>query len=198
MTAGPGEGETQPGRATTQPDRDHRPTTPPPPTPPSPAHSAPSSPAIEPKPDTGALTPESLLARTLEAVGEKPSAHARLESIAVVRIEGSVVFIRPVSAAHVSRVRTGVSWYEERFTNAAGRTLRVRLETPEDDESNTRPSAPAPGLDDAALRREAEGNPLVRTAMDLFQARLVKIENMQAPTDAEPTTPDDDDDGDES
>jgi uncharacterized membrane protein YccC len=154
---------------------------------------------LEPKPDTGALSHGDLWARTLESVGEKPSALARLESISLVRLEGSVAFVRPISAAHASRVKAGVSWFEARFTEAAGRTIRVKIEKPAADAHAAPSSEAPPGLGDAAMRREAEGNKLVRTAMDLFQARLVRVEDdpaaHPAPESADP--PDDPDDGDD-
>lgn len=170
----------------------------PPPQSASPPHSPPQpvSPAIEPKPDVGPLTHGDLWARTLDSVGERPSALARLESISLMRLEGSVAFVRPVNAAHASRVKAGVGWFEARFTEAAGRSIRVKVETP--DEAAPGPAAPAqPGLDDASLRREAESNKLVRTAMDLFQARLLRVED--APDAPDPGAPpeDPDDSGDQ-
>lgn len=138
--------------------------------------------SVEPKPDHAHLTHETLWTRTLESVGEKPSALARLESISLVRLEGSVAVVRPVGTTQPSRIRAGAAWFEARFTEAAGRPIRVKVEAPEIDDAA--PAAPSqPGLDDAALRREAESNKLVRTAIDLFQARLLRIE------DAPPSTP---------
>jgi hypothetical protein len=200
VTAGPDEGEARSVRATPEPQRHQPPPRheSPPPTPPLPQPQT-ATPAIEPKP-AAALTHGDLWARTLESVGEKPSALARLESISLVRLEGSVAFIRPVSAAHASRVKAGVSWFEARFTEAAGRTIRVKIENPADDAgSPPPPGAHQPGLTDAAIRREAEGNKLVRTAMDLFQARLVSVEDdpasraAQIPDDTEDTDDGDDD-----
>lgn len=138
----------------------------------------------------------SLWARVLAAAGDRPSAQARLDSMTLVRVEGSTAFVRPVSAAHASRVRAGVAWIEERLSEASGRKMRVRVESPdetEDGASGAESSSPA--LDETTLRREASSNTLVQAAMDLFQAKLIRIED--APARGAASDIEDNDSGDE-
>lgn len=130
--------------------------------------------SLEPKPESSDA-PDAIWDALRRVVGDRPSALARLESVRLVRIDGGVAVVRPVAPAHASRVRAGVGWFEQHLSEAAGRAMKVRVEDQEADDDPTPAPDPTPA-DEAALRREAESNKLVRTAMDLFQARLVRID----------------------
>ncbi len=119
------------------------------------------------------------------AVG-RPSAQARLEAITLVRLDGAVAYVRPVSPAHASRLRAGISWVQERLSEAAGRTIRVRVEEAGEADDGPAPASETPEIDEGRLRREAEGNDLVRAAMDLFQARLIRIDDAPRAGDHDP------------
>lgn len=108
-------------------------------------------------------------------MSDRASAQARLEAVRLVSIDGAVAHLQPVSRAHASRVRSGVKWFEDRLAEAAGRRVRVVIDPVEAVEPEA-PDAAMPEMEDAALRREAETDPAVRTAMDLFQARVVRVE----------------------
>ena len=146
---------------------------------PAPAAPGPASP--------GALDAGALWESLLSAVGDKPSAMARLESMTIARLDGATAYVRPVSPAHTSRVRSGLSWLEQRLAEVAGRKIRVRIESPEDHEAA--PESEAPPVDDRVLRREAQENRTVQAALDLFQAKLIRVEDAP-PSSPDPTLPD--------
>jgi len=70
------------------------------------------------------------------------------------------------------------------FKNAVGRRLRIALEAPGAVQTKLDTTTITP-----ELKKDAESNPLVRRAMELFDARVVRIEERPSTKpDTEPET----------
>lgn len=104
----------------------------------------------------------------------KNSAIALVESVRLHSIGGGAAVIGVRSAADLAQFKTRAEQFRAWIEQAVGAPVKVEFKV--DDPS---PDAPAPVVHDraveAALMREAEKHPLVRHAMDLFDARIVDI-----------------------
>ena len=119
------------------------------------------------------LDPPGVWASVCASVASSPAGAALVESLRLVSLEHGVATVETDDAGAAGRARTRRKWLEERIGAAYGLPVRVEVHAPEDDTASQ--VIPDEELD-AAARRDAANNPLVQTAMDLFQARLVRVD----------------------
>lgn len=85
-----------------------------------------------------------------------------------------MAIVAPLDNGQLARARARRVWLAEQLSSAIGRGVRVELREPE----ATTAAETEPNLDDAAMRRQAEEDPVVKRAMELFDARVVRIESV--------------------
>lgn len=107
------------------------------------------------------------------SVASSPAGAALVEALRLVSLDKGIATVETDDPGVAGRARTRRRWLEERISDVCG--VNVRLEVRSSDESGSTPSLPEEPVD-SALMREAANNPLVQRAMDLFQARLVRVE----------------------
>jgi DNA polymerase-3 subunit gamma/tau len=152
---------------------------------PAPAAPAPSAASPTPPPAAPVVAPaavgdgaEALLAAMVQAVQSRPSLLQPLRS-AGCRLEGDTLVLE-TAAEWSAFASMHVDDYREVLVKAAGRSLKVRLV-----EGGGAPapepalaSAPAPSTDEVKrdrLLKEAQREPAVQEALDLFDGRLVDV-----------------------
>lgn len=103
--------------------------------------------------------------RVLALAEPKPSIHAAVNGLRLQTLERGVATLEaPDSTAFAyAKARQGV--IESLLQDVVGERIRVEIRAP-----GTEDHAPPP---DAVLQAEALKNPLVRRAMELFEARLI-------------------------
>lgn len=128
---------------------------------------------IEPKPGTsgGASVDQALWARVGARAQGNPSVKAVIDQLSLVSAEGSLVRLRPMDGSSASSARARKAQLEELLSAEAGRSVRVEFDPPASGASRAMPA----GVVDAALHAEASRNPLVRRAMELFDARVIDV-----------------------
>ncbi|MBL8745416.1 MAG: hypothetical protein JNK58_03565 [Phycisphaerae bacterium] len=158
MTAGPTESRTA---ANTQP-------------PPHPAqaevHTRPATPADPPTSNR----PADVWERVRALLAANPSVAPVIELLTLEKIEGNVAVVCAPTAGALGAARTRRGAIEDGLSKALARNMRLELkaaETPAGD-----PRAPEAVVDTAA-RAQAMSNPLVRRAVELFDARVVDVQD---------------------
>lgn len=86
---------------------------------------------------------------------------------------GIAVLTAPAEAIAAARARKGA--IEEALGRAIGRPIRVELRA--DPAGPSSAEASADHLPDTAARAEAMKNPIVRRAVELFDARIISVED---------------------
>lgn len=127
------------------------------------------------------LDPPGVWAAVCASVASSPAGAALVESLRLVSLEHGVATVETDDAGAAGRARTRRKWLEERIGAAYGSPVRVEVHAPE--EGAATQAIPDEELD-AAARRDAANNPLVQKAMDLFQARLVRVDPPETPSKA--------------
>ncbi len=126
----------------------------------------------EPKAGT-AIDIEGVWESVCASVASSPAGAALVEALRLVSLEKGVATVEADDPGVAGRARTRRRWLEERIGEVCG--TNVRLEVRSTDDSGSASSVPEEPVD-SALLRQAANNPLVQRAMDLFQARLVRVE----------------------
>ncbi|MEQ8850831.1 MAG: hypothetical protein RIB32_03505 [Phycisphaerales bacterium] len=109
----------------------------------------------------------------LELGAGRPATEALLDQIALAAFDGSTASLRVLESKHLSFAKGRSSQLEALFEQAAGERIRIEFVESADKVEDT-PAREAPG---AAARAEASKHPVVGRAMDLFDARVVDIED---------------------
>lgn len=158
------------------------PASPPRPTPatPTPTAAAETAPRpVEKQPDPTAPIDAATWERVLELGQSKAVTAAFLDGLEFASCEGDVasVTIREPRQRQFAEARRGS--LEELFERASGRRVRVEFTLPVDGGGEATGSSREV---DQATRTEAEANPVVHRAMELFDARVVDVER-EPPSD---------------
>ncbi len=130
-------------------------------------------PAAAPAPLSG----PALWSRFLERTASNASVRAAVESLTFEREHAGVLTLRAPNTTEAATAKARLSSINDLLSTVAGRTVRIDIRTPEaaDDSATTSPTAPRSPAVDAAAYAQAQSNPLVRRAMELFDARLVDV-----------------------
>lgn len=153
---------------------------------PAPVPVAPSPTIAEPAGSAvGAPDTADLWERVRALVAASPSQSGLVELFELKSVRGDTAEVVVADASKAVFARTKVEWVGGLLTKALGRTMHARLIDAPAPEAAARDSADTPTRSagasliaaDAAARAEAMENPLVRKAMDLFNARVISVEN---------------------
>lgn len=102
------------------------------------------------------------------------SAEARLELFEIAAYDGLVVRVRPKTPSQEARVRSLETWIGERLSQVVGKQVRAAVE------GSGAKGAPAPaaqtGVQSASRMAAMHADPVVRLALDLFDGRIVGID----------------------
>jgi hypothetical protein len=110
----------------------------------------------------------------LELVAANPSVAPIVEPLSLEKIEGNVAVVTAPTTTALGAARTRRGAIEEGLSKALGRTIRLELRAAE----SAPGSAAAPrSVVDTAARAQAMSNPLVRRAVELFDARVVDVQD---------------------
>jgi hypothetical protein len=118
--------------------------------------------------------PAAVWSRMLELVAANPSVAPIVEPLRLEKIEGNVAVVIAPTTTALGAARTRRGAIEEGLSKALGRTIRLELRAAEAAPDSA--SAPASAVDTAA-RAQAMNNPLVRRAVELFDARVVDVQD---------------------
>lgn len=148
---------------------------------------APSPDRVEVKPETPAsktsVEPGELFERVRERIGSRPSLRSLLKGATLEDFDGERALIRVGEHDQLEFARLNSNAIAELFRQETGQRVRIAFEapTPSGDQDGA-PRAITPDV-----RKEAESNPLVRRAMELFDARVVRVEDRREPKQPPPT-----------
>lgn len=130
------------------------------------------------------LSGTALWSRFLERTATNASVKAAVEPLTFEREHAGVLILRAATATEASTARARVSSINDMLSTVAERTLRVDirvLDAPGSDAERDASSGPAPAprspAVDPAAYSAAQSNPLVRRAIELFDARLVDVQD---------------------
>lgn len=118
--------------------------------------------------------PAAVWERFCGLIAANPSVAPIVEPLVLEKIEGGVVVVVAPTTMALGAARTRRGAIEEGLSKAMGRTIRLELRA-----SESAPSAAAlpTGAVDTAARAQAMSNPLVRRAVELFDGRVVDVQD---------------------
>lgn len=122
-------------------------------------------------------------AKILERASTRPSVRALFEGATLEALDESRALIRLREHEQMEFGRLNADGIAEMFRLETGRRLRIAFESATEEAPSEELRAITP-----EVRREAESNPLVRRAMELFDARVISVENRTAPITKQDTT----------
>jgi len=145
-------------------------------------HTRPVTPAASPEVTSTApatLDAASTWNRFKNSCAANPSVSAVIEPLMLERIDGTLAYLSAPSAESLSMVKPRKAAIEELLGKLLGRTMRIELKLAADAASLPEPAAarqPA-GIMDPDDRAAALKNPLVKRAIELFDARLIDVQD---------------------
>ncbi len=143
------------------------------------ASAAPPAPAPLPHADAPAGPAESILTAVVELCAARPSLAAPLRS-ASGRVEGQTLVVE-VAPDFLNYARLHADEYRDLVRKVAGKPLSLRID-PGGPPASEAPSAGAGEAETKRkLREEAEREPAVQEALDLFDGRLVEVREAKPP-----------------
>jgi len=106
-----------------------------------------------------------------EQLNTKATLRAAFEGAKLLDLSEDRALIRIGEHEQLEYARLSADVLSEMFKNAVGRRLRVAFEAP-----GAEPAPLSTTVITPELKKDAESNPLVRRAIELFDARVVRIE----------------------
>ncbi|MEQ9617021.1 MAG: hypothetical protein RLN60_03190 [Phycisphaerales bacterium] len=107
----------------------------------------------------------------MDTLGGKPTFRAAFENAALVALNEERALIRLGEHEQLEFARMNSQTLADTFKAVTGVRLRVAFEAPEPESGPLDTQVITP-----ELKKDAESNPLVRRAMELFDARIVRVE----------------------
>ncbi len=110
--------------------------------------------------------------------------HAAIEALEVVEFDGSSVSLRIIDTKQAGYARMSKARIESVIEEVAGRTVRISFVEDAKPEASTRQTN-RPASVDPVAQSQAMKDPVVRRAMELFDARIVDIRDEPDAPDAQ-------------
>jgi len=129
--------------------------------------------------------PGEIWGRVRERTQATPGIHAAIEALELASFDGARAELRIVDASQSGYVKMSKARIESVLEQVAGRPVKAAfLEAPAPSPSS---AARRPASVDPVAQAEVKKDPVVRRAMELFDARIVDIQH--APPEAPPEAP---------